>query len=138
MKPSDFLKAAGTALLLLILNVAISFPVVGVWRAIFEPQAPPQEVALRIAPWSSHLVGPLLFFAAAWLLARRRPERNGLAMAGVICAFYVLLEAVSVAGHPGGPALLLTPTFGLAMSAKVAAALLGAALARRRRAAVAA
>jgi hypothetical protein len=132
VKPIDYLKAAGTALLLLILNVAISFPVVGVWRALFEPQTPPQEVALRIAPWSSHLVGPVLFFAAAWLLARRRSERNGLAMAGAVCAFYVLLEAASVTGYPDGPAMLLTLTFALAMAAKVAAALLGAVLARRR------
>lgn len=134
MRPIDYLKAAGAALVLMILNVAISFPVVGAWRALFEPTAPPHEVALRIAPWSSHLVGPVLFFAAAWLLARRRPERNGPVMAAAVCAFYVLIEAASVAGYPGGPALLLTLTFALSMGAKLAAALLGAALARRREA----
>ncbi|MFC3080607.1 hypothetical protein ACFODL_21110 [Phenylobacterium terrae] len=132
MKPIDYPKAAGAALLLMVLNVAISFPVVGVWRALFEPQTPPQEVALRIAPWSSHLVGPLLFFAAAWLLARRRPERNGLAMAAAVCVFYVLLEAASLAAYPGGPAMLLTLAFGVSMAAKAAAAFAGAALARRR------
>jgi hypothetical protein len=136
MRRIDYLKAAGTALLLLILNVAISFPVVGAWRALFEPTSPPQAVALRVAPWSSHLIGPILFFAAAWLLARRRPERNALAMAIAICAFYVLLEAASLAAYPSGPAMLLTLTFVAAMSAKVAAALLGAGLARRRPAAV--
>lgn len=134
MKPIDYLKAAGTALLLQVLNVAISFPVVGIWRALFEPQTPPQEVALRVAPWSSHLIGPVLFFAAAWALARRRPDRNGLAMALAVWAAYLLLEAASSAAYPRGLAMLLTLTFAVSMGVKLAAAVLGAALARRPRA----
>src|SRR5262245_54782042 len=95
MKPTDYLKAAGVGLLVLVLTMALSFPMVFVYATFIEPgheQAFYNDAALWIAPWSSHVFGPVLFFLFNWLMARRRPQRNAMAFAAATIVLYLIID----------------------------------------------
>jgi hypothetical protein len=129
MKPWDYAKAVGVALLLLVLNVLLSIPVILFYSLVIDPGHPREyydKAALKIAPWCSHLTGTALFFIAGYFLTKRKPERNGLSFAVAFTALYALIDAATV-----GFAGILSVEFGLSMLAKLAAALGGALLAMR-------
>jgi hypothetical protein len=131
MKPIDFVKAAGVAIGLLVLNVLIAILVVFAYSIFIEPGHPREyydEAALRIAPWCSHTAGTALFFAAGYLFARRRPERNGFLFAAATTALYVIIDAASV-----GFAGVFGIEFALSKLAKLLAALAGAWLATKKK-----
>ena len=134
MKPIDFLKALGVALAVLICTLFFAFPMVAFYAYLVEPGHPPEfysRAAQWIAPWSSHILGPLLFFGLNFRLARRRPERNAIAFALATILLYAVIDAGSL------------PLFGLdvwsffqapvliSLAFKTAGALLGAWLAIR-------
>ena len=99
MKPIDFLKALGVALAVLISTLVFAFPMVAFYAYLIEPGHPPEfysAAAKWIAPWSSHLLGPLLFLAFNYRLARRRPERNAMAFALATIVLYVVIDAGSL------------------------------------------
>lgn len=129
MKLLDFFKAAGVALVLLILNVIVAIGAVLVYAYAVEPGHPSEyydQAALWIAPWSCYIVGTALFLIAGYVFARRNPARNGFAFALVVVAFYTLIDAASV-----GFAGIGNVAFFLAMLLKLVAALTGAFLATR-------
>jgi hypothetical protein len=131
MKPIDFARAAGVAVLLLALNVLISIFVVLGYSVLVEPGHPKEfydAAAQRIAPWCSHIAGTALFLGAGYLFTRRRPQRNGFWFAGAVTLFYALIDAATV-GFVGA----FAPSFVLSLLAKLIAALAGAFLAMRRR-----
>jgi hypothetical protein len=135
MRLSDYLKAAGVAVAVMALTMALSFPMVFVYATFIEPGHPQSfynEAALWIAPWSSHLFGPLAFFGLNYLMARRRPERNALAFALACVGLYVVLDFSLVPLFGGSLADLLTLTVALSLAGKVAGAILGAWLGRRQ------
>ena len=135
MTGRDFLKAFGIAFAVLVLTLAASYPMVAVYAWLVAPGQPQEfyiAAAQWIAPWSSHVLGPVLFFAFNYWLARRRPERNALAFAAASIAAYVLIEAGSLVllDVAIAPAALLTMS--LSLAGKLAAALLGARAGSRR------
>ena len=130
MKPLDFAKAAGVAVLILIISVIIAILVVLFYRFFINPGHPSgyyDEAAKRIAPWCSHIAGTVLFFIAAWYFTRSNPARNPLLFAVVFAAFYALIDAATVAFKG-----IFNIQFGLSMLAKLLAALAGAYLASRK------
>ena len=131
MTPRDYAKAAGVAIVLLVLNVLIAILVVFGYSILIEPGHPREfydAAALRIVPWCSHTVGTALFFGAGYLFARRRPGRNGLLFATAFTVLYAVVDAAAV-GFVG----VVEVRFALSMLAKLLAALLGAFLATRAR-----
>lgn len=131
MKPIDYAKATGVALMLLVLNVLFSIPVILVYRFFIAPGHSSEfygEAALRIAPWCSRITGTALFFLAGYFFAKRQPQRNGLLFAATFTGLYAFIDA-AVVGFVG----ILGVQFGLAMLAKLLAALLGAVLAGRKK-----
>lgn len=130
MKPIDFARAAGVAILLLVLNVVISILVVGVYSLVIEPGHPRayyEAAALRIAPWCSHIAGTALFLGAGYLFTRRRPDRNGFRFAAAFTLLYTIIDAGSV-GFVG----VFSLEFVLSNLVKLVAALAGAYLAIRK------
>ena len=74
MTAADFGKAAGVALAIMIVNVAISFGVVAVYSIAVDPghdQAYYEAAAQWIAPLSSIAFGWILFLCASFVLARK-------------------------------------------------------------------
>ncbi|MCA9046107.1 MAG: hypothetical protein KDA69_17395 [Planctomycetaceae bacterium] len=131
MKPLDYVKAAGLAFVLLVVNVLIAFLVVFVYAAFIEPGHPSEfyeQAALRIVPWSCHILGTPLFFFSVLLLTARCPRRNSYLFATAVVAMYALLDAASV-GFSG----VFDIYFALSMLLKLAATLAAAHLGGRWR-----
>lgn len=124
MQRIDFAKAGGVALGLLTVNLLIAVGVVLIYRFFVEPGHPSEfydEAALRLAPWSSHILGTALFFGAGAMYAKRQPRRNGYLFASTFTVFYAIIDAAMV-GFSG----IFEPEFMLSMFAKLMAALAGA------------
>jgi hypothetical protein len=134
MKPLDLAKSVGTALAVMIVNVAISFVVVAVYSVAVEPghdDAFYQAAAGRIAPWSSVAFGAPLFFLAAFVLGRKSPTRNPYAFAVASFAVYAIIDVSLLVAS--ADILSFIGIVALSLSTKLAGALLGAHLSRRRR-----
>ena len=134
MKPIDYAKAVGVGVAALALNLQLTTAVITVYSLLVEPghpQAYYTAMAPKIGAWSGPLGGVVLMFAAGWLFARRRPERNGLAFAGVAFLTYLVLDGGMGLAFAPASEVLKTPFF-LSLTAAGVAALVGAALARRQ------
>lgn len=132
MKPLDFVKALGVAVLLMVLNVAIAFGVMWVFGNFIDPGHEPayyQAVAQRVAPWSSLFAGAVLFFLGGWEFAKREPARNGLMFAATFALIYIAVDVaiIAAAGAIGAIGVMVAAS----VVSKLLAALAGAALARR-------
>ena len=130
MKPIDFAKAAGVAVVILVVNVAIAILVVLVYSLFIDPGHPREyydKAALRIAPWCSHTAGTALFLVAGYWCARRRPVRNGYLFAAAFTVLYAVIDGATV-GFVG----FFAVAFLLSMVAKFGAAMLGAFLGGRK------
>jgi hypothetical protein len=131
MKPIDYAKASGVAILLLVLNVLFSILVVLFYSLVIAPGQTNEfynAAALRIAPWCSHTIGTALFFIAGYWFAKRNPLRNGILFAAVFTVLYAIIDSATV-GFQG----FLSLEFGLSMVAKLLAALCGAFLVVKQR-----
>jgi hypothetical protein len=127
----DFAKAFGVAVGILVVNVAISFGVVAAYSVWVDPghdQAYYEAAAQWLAPWSSVAFGWLLFFIACMLLSRR-PERNALAFAIAVFAFYAAIDLgiLFAAGALGA----LVPFVALSLASKLVGAIGGVWMAGR-------
>jgi hypothetical protein len=134
MSALDYAKALGVAVLLMALNVGAAFAVMAVYGDVLEPGRDPafyQEAAQRIAPWSSVVVGVVLFFGAGWLFVRRRPQRSALGFALTFALIYVALDLAILLAADAAGARSMAGLIAASMLSKLAAALGGAALARR-------
>lgn len=129
MQPFDFLKALGVALSVLIGTLAFAFPMVAFYAYLIEPGHPPDfysKAAQWIAPWSSHVLGPLLFLGFNFRLARSRPERNAIAFALATIALYVVIDAGSLPLFGLDVRMFFRPPVLISLVFKAAGALLGA------------
>lgn len=137
MKGADFLKALGVAIATTVITLAASFPMVAFYAFFIEPGHPQDfytAAAQWIAPWSSHVLGPLVFFAFNFWLARRSPARNAMLFAAATIVLYVIvdLSTLPMMGLPIASARTLT--HGLSLCVKAAGSFLGAYLGSRSRA----
>lgn len=135
MKPVDYLKAAGVGLSVMILTIAASFPMVFVYATFVEPGHPQafyNEAAKWIAPWSSHILGPILFFTFNFWLARRNSSRNAATFAVATIILYILIDfGLTLPFVPASA--FFSQTVLLSLIGKLIAALAGAQLGSRRR-----
>lgn len=134
MRPIDYAKALGAAVVALALNLLVTTVVIVVWSAVVEPghsQAYYNALAPKIGAWSGPPGGALLLFLAAYVLGRRRPERNAWKFAGFIWLFYALSD-VAIALPIVPLAQLLTFQLTLSLLLALAGAALGGILAARR------
>lgn len=122
----DVLKAAGLAVVILIVNVAISFGAVAIYAMYIDPghNAAYYEAAAQwIAPLSSIAFGWLLFFLATLALSQK-PDRDALLFALVTFAAYAAID-LSIIGAMGGLSTL-APTIAVSLSSKLVGAVGGA------------
>ena len=130
MSLSDLAKALGVGVAVLVLTIAASFPMVAVYAYLIEPghsEAFYTEAAQWIAPWSSHVLGPILFFAFNYWLTRRKPERNAMLFAASTIVLYLVVDfglLLPLMGVPIADSLSLTVA--VSLLAKVAGSFLGA------------
>ncbi len=131
MSGIDFLKAAGVAVAILIVNVAISFGAVALYATSLDPghDAAYYEAAAQwIAPLSSIAFGWLLFLGATLILSRK-PDRDALWFALTAFAVYAAID-LSIIGAVG-QLVDLGPTIALSLASKLAGAVAGVWAARR-------
>jgi hypothetical protein len=129
VKPIDYLKAAGVGVAVLALTLALSYPMVAFYAYFIEPGHPQQfyrDAAQWIAPWSSHVFGPILFFAFNYWLARRSPGRNAVAFAIASFAAYVVIDWGMALGMGLSLGVMLVPSVAVSLAAKLAGGLAGA------------
>jgi len=134
MKGLDAVKAVGLAVLILALNLGLAFACVFAYATVVAPgrgETFYRAAAPGIAGWSAPLGGALLFLAATYLLARRRPQRNAFKFAGMAWLGYVIVDIGSGAASGGGLAML-SLQMAVSMGLALAGALAGAALARAK------
>lgn len=138
MKPIDYLKAAAVGVAVMALTVAASFPMVAFYATYVEPGHPQSfynQAATWIAPWSSHVLGPILFFAFNYWLARRNLDRNPITFAAATIALYLLIDFGMML--PFMPAsAFFSPIVALSMIAKAIGAVSGGLIGKRQRRAV--
>ena len=128
MRPADYVKAAGVGFAVMVLTMAASYPMVSFYAAVIEPGHPQEfyaDAAQWIAPWSSHILGPILFFAFNYWLARRNRARNAAAFAVASIGLYALVDfGLMALFAPLSAFLGMTPA--LSLVAKLVSALAGA------------
>jgi hypothetical protein len=132
MNPMEFLRAAGLAFVVLIIDVVLAVGVVYVWGTYQHPGQPESYYAtagIPIARASTRILGSALIFLTAWLAARRRPQRRAYVFAVTLVFFYAFLDGASVAFED-----FFNRSLALTMALKLIAGLAGAALAVRQRA----
>jgi hypothetical protein len=136
MPPIDFMfRAALVGVGVLVVTLAASVPMVAVYAHVINP-GQPQSVydaaALWIAPWSSHIVGPLSFLWWNYRGALKRPNRPAIVFALAGIAWYVVADLSSVALFDLSLSTVLTPTFFISLAVKTTGALLGARYGQRK------
>lgn len=97
-----------------------------------QPQSVYDAAAQWIAPWSSHVIGPLLFLWLNHRAAARNPSRPAMVFALAAVAAYAILDLSSVVLFGLSFATVLTTTFLVSLTAKTSGALVGAYLGRRQ------
>lgn len=135
MQPLDYLRAALVGVGVLVVTLLASIPMVAVYAHFInpgQPQAVYDAAALWIAPWSSHVIGPLLFLWWNYRGAVRRPGRHAIAFAGASVVSFVIVDVASVVPFGLTMSSALTRTFFLSLCVKAAGALLGARLGMKR------
>ncbi len=134
MKGLDALKAVGAAVLVLALNFAIVFLAVAAYAQVVAPGRPQSfynAAAPGIAGWTAPIGGAVLLLIAAYLLGRRRPQRNALKFAGLTWLAYLIIDFGSGAAA-GDTAAMINPTMAVSVGLALIGALTGGALAQAR------
>ncbi len=135
MPKNDLLRAALMGVGVLVGTLLASIPMVAVYAHLInpgQPQAVYDAAAQWIAPWSSHIVGPLLFLWWNYRGARRRPDRPAIAFAWCSVAAYVIADLASAVLFGLSLSSVLTTSFFVSLSVKTSGALLGARLGKAR------
>lgn len=127
-----FAVIVGTALVVMVVNVAISFLYVAVYSYVISPGhdiAHYQAHAQFSAPYSSIIAGmPLMFLAGRWIGRRGTPDVAVQAALGVWLVYAAIDLAIVI---PAGTARLI-PLVIVSLLTKLAAAYLGGRAGTRR------
>lgn len=141
MKPVDFVKALGIAILVMVVDLACAFATVSIWAMMTGQEGlnPSDPGVIEMSSLSTRVCGPLLFALFVWIFQRRRMDRSGLGFALAVFAFYVLIDwgvgAVAAKADPAAPSAaetMLEPAVLMTMALKLLGTLVGARLARPR------
>lgn len=98
MRPMEFLRAAGLAFVVLIIDVVLAVGVVYVWGRYLHPHQPPsyyETAGIAVARWSTRTLGTALMLLAVWAATHQRPQRPAYRFAVALVFFYALLDAAS-------------------------------------------
>ncbi|MBO9575779.1 MAG: hypothetical protein J7494_08595 [Sphingobium sp.] len=128
MKPVDFVKALGVAILVMVLDLICAFCTVFIWASLTGQTGltPADPKVIEISSLSTRICGPLLFALFVWIFQRKRPDRNAWAFALSVFGFYFLIDW-SLVAFKG----VLEPQVMVTAALKLAGALVGAWLAKR-------
>lgn len=135
MSTRDCCRAMAVGFVVFAGTLLLSIPMVAVYAHLINPGHSAefyQGAAMWIAPWSSHIGGPLLFF---WLTRRytsRQPRTNAVAFAAAAIVSYVAIDLSSVPIFGVTLSTVLTMTFGISLTGKSVAAFAGAILGSRQ------
>lgn len=141
MKPVDFVKALGIAILVMAVDLACAFCAVSIWAMATGVQGltPSDPRVIEISSLSTRICGPLLFALFVWIFQRKRLDRSALGFALAAFGFYLLIDwgvaGAAAKADPRAPAAadaMLQPAVLATMALKLLGALVGAWLARRR------
>lgn len=136
MTATDSGKALGVAVLVMLLTMAASFPMVAFYASFIEPGHSPEfysEAALWIAPWSSYILGPILFFVCVFWLTKKQRIAKPVLFAVYTMLYYVLIDLVIFPVLFNIPfSILLSISVVVSLITKLLAALSGAWLAERK------
>jgi len=141
MKPVDFVKALGVAILVMALDLVCAFFTVSIWAMLTGAQGltPADPKVIEVSSLSTRICGPLLFALFIWIFQRRRPDRSAFGFAFAVFGFYFLVDwgvgALAAKANPEGPsaaATMLQPAVLATMALKLVGALVGGWLARPR------
>lgn len=134
MRPIDFARAAGVGFTVFVSTLLLSIPMVAFYSYVIEPGHPQQfynDAAKWIAPWSSHVFGPLIFLWLNYRGARKHQERTATLFAlATVCAYFII-DLASVPLFGISFATVLTTAFFASLAVKTAGALVGAAMGAR-------
>lgn len=130
-KPIDLAKALGAAIIIMVVNVALSFVVVAIYSYLINPghdEAYYQAAAEWLVPASAVVAGFFLFLGAGYLFAKRKQERNAALFALAIWGGYVLIEFITLVGMDSLTSMIgiISASLGTKLVAVVAGAKLGA------------
>jgi hypothetical protein len=129
MKFIDYLKALGVAVATLVITLVASYPMVAFYAWFIEPGHPQEfyvEAAQWIAPWSSHILGPLVFFAFNYFLAKRSPARNAMAFAVAGLVLYTIVDFSTIPAMGLDIRVVLTASVACWLLVKLLGAIAGA------------
>ncbi len=129
----DIIKALVAAIVIMVVNVAISYVVVAIYAYLINPgheNAFYEAAAQDIAPWSSVVAGGFLFFGAGYLCAKRRPDRDAVLFAAAIWTGYLIVEFIILSG--AGALTSMIGIVSLSLGTKLIAAIAGAKLGTRK------
>ncbi|MEQ1753119.1 MAG: hypothetical protein ABL973_03200 [Micropepsaceae bacterium] len=127
-----FLLAVASAVLIMIVNVAISFGVVAGYAYTVDPghdAAYYERAAQWIAPWSSIAFGWLLFLLVTFMATRRSWVSNALGFAFGVFAVYAAMDLGILAAV--GDLAAIGPVVSVSLTSKMAGAIAGVYLAER-------
>jgi hypothetical protein len=142
MKPVDFVKALGVAILIMVLDLVCAFCIVSIWAMLTGQQGltPTDPKVIEISSLSTRICGPLLFALFVWIFQRKRLDRSAYGFALAIFGFYFLVDwgvgALAAKADPKAPSVaetMLQPAVLATMALKLLGALAGAWLAGFRR-----
>lgn len=131
MKTIDLARAAGVGFTVFAATLLFSIPMVAFYSFVIEPGHPQEfynDAAKWIAPWSSHVLGPLLFCWLNYRGARKHPAPNAFAFALMTLAAYLIIDLASVPMFGIAFSTVLTSAFFISLTVKTAGALVGAKL----------
>ncbi len=136
MKSKEYIQALGVAIASIVITVIISFPMVTFYAYFIEPghnQEFYDDAAQWIAPWSSYILGPILFFLFNYWLSKRSQKQSAIVFATATIAFYVILECLMLFAMQVDIQDILFNTKGLFwLSIKLIGALLGGYFGQKR------
>jgi hypothetical protein len=135
MSTLDYCRAVAIGFAVFAGTLLLSIPLVAAYAMFINPGHPPEfyrGAAMWIAPWSSHLGGPMLFFWLTRRQTRRHPQTHPIAFAGTTIGSYAGIDLLSVPFFGLAFSTVMTKALVLSLMVKSAAALTGAVLGARR------
>jgi hypothetical protein len=130
----DYVRSMIVGFAVFLGTLLLSVAMVAVYARLIDPGHPPERyhaAATWIAPWASHIGGPLVFFWLNYRDAGRHPRTNAIGFASATIGSYVMIDILSVPLFGLSLSSVITMTFIVSLAVKAAAALAGAMLGSR-------